>query len=35
MKYLLMDYVKELGWPELTTTEKQHWLRAYVAIWRQ
>lgn len=25
MKYLLMDYVQESGWHELTTAEKQHW----------
>jgi hypothetical protein len=31
MKFLLMDYVNESGWPELSTTEKQHWLGAYVA----
>ncbi len=31
MKYLLMDYVNESGWPELTRSEKQHWLGAYVA----
>ena len=31
MKYLLMDYVNESGWPELTTTEQQHWLGAYIA----
>jgi hypothetical protein len=31
MKYLLMDYVNESGWPELTTPEQQHWLGAYIA----
>jgi hypothetical protein len=31
MKYLLMDYVGESGWPALSTTEQQHWLGAYVA----
>ena len=31
MKYLLMDYVNESGWPKLTTAEKEHWLGAYVA----
>ncbi len=31
MKYILMDYVNEAGWPELTTDEKEHWLGAYRA----
>jgi hypothetical protein len=31
MKYILMDYVNEAGWPELTTAEKEHWLGAYIA----
>lgn len=31
MKYILMDYVGEGGWPELTDAEKQHWLGAYMA----
>ena len=31
MKYILMDYVGEAGWPELTSAEKEHWLGAYVA----
>ena len=31
MKYLLMDYVNEAGWPELTTAEQEHWLGAYKA----
>lgn len=29
MKYLLMDYVREAGWPELTRAEQEHWLGAY------
>ena len=31
MKYILMDYVNEAGWPELTDAEKDHWLGAYLA----
>jgi len=31
MQYLLMDYVNESGWPELTQDEKEHWLGAYRA----
>ncbi len=33
MKYILMDYVNEAGWPQLTSDEKEHWLgacRAYM-----
>jgi hypothetical protein len=32
MKYILMDYVNESGWPELTKEEKEHWLGAYRAF---
>jgi hypothetical protein len=31
MKFILMDYVNEAGWPRLTTPEKEHWLGAYIA----
>jgi hypothetical protein len=31
MKYILMDYVNEAGWPVLTRDEKVHWLGAYIA----
>lgn len=31
MKYILMDYVHEAGWPKLTSDEKEHWLGAYMA----
>ena len=31
MKYILLDYVNEAGWPELTKDEKEHWLGAYIA----
>ena len=31
MKYILMDYVKESGWPQLTRAEQEHWLGAYRA----
>src|ERR1044072_9168298 len=31
MKYILMDYVKETGWPELSKSEQEHWLGAYRA----
>src|SRR5579864_125558 len=31
MKYILMDYVGEAGWPKLTKAEQEHWLGAYLA----
>ncbi|HEU5262830.1 MAG TPA: YciI family protein [Gemmatimonadales bacterium] len=31
MKYMLMDYVGEAGWPQLTRAEQEHWLGAYKA----
>jgi hypothetical protein len=31
MKYMLMDYVHEAGWPQLTAAEQEHWLGAYRA----
>lgn len=31
MQYILMDYVNESGWPELTKSEQEHWLGAYRA----
>jgi hypothetical protein len=31
MKYMLMDYVVEAGWPQLTKEEQEHWLGAYKA----
>ena len=31
MKYILMDYVNEEGWPQLTKEEKQYWLGTYRA----
>ena len=31
MKYILMDYVKEEGWPQLTKEEKTYWLGTYRA----
>src|SRR5205085_55288 len=31
MQYILLDYVNESGWPELTKTEQEHWLGAYKA----
>src|SRR5438445_5126915 len=31
MKYILMDYVGEAGWPQLTKDEKEHWLGTYRA----
>ncbi len=31
MKYILMDYVYEPGWPQLTKGEQEHWLGAYKA----
>jgi hypothetical protein len=31
MKYILMDYVNEAGWPILTKAEQEHWLGAYKA----
>lgn len=32
MKYILMDYVREPGWTELTPAEQEHWLGAYRAF---
>ena len=31
MKYILLDYVNEAGWPTLTRAEQEHWLGAYRA----
>ncbi|HEX3436500.1 MAG TPA: YciI family protein [Pseudacidobacterium sp.] len=31
MKYILLDYVTESGWPTLTRDEQEHWLGAYKA----
>lgn len=31
MKYMLIDYVGEAGWPQLRKAEKEHWLGAYRA----
>jgi hypothetical protein len=31
MKYVLLDYVNESGWPQLTRDEQLHWLGAYRA----
>jgi|SRR5580692_6259326 hypothetical protein len=31
VKYILMDYVQEAGWPQLTRDEQIHWLGAYKA----
>ena len=31
MQYILLDYVNEGGWPELTKAEQEHWLGAYKA----
>jgi hypothetical protein len=31
MKYMLMDYVNEAGWPKLTKSEQERWLGAYRA----
>jgi hypothetical protein len=31
MKYILMDYVQEAGWTQLTKGDKEHWLGAYMA----
>ena len=31
MKYMLMDYVNEAGWPALATAEQERWLGAYRA----
>ena len=31
MKYVLLDYVGEAGWPQLTREEQKHWLGAYKA----
>jgi hypothetical protein len=31
MRYMLMDYVNESGWPALSRDEQIHWLGAYKA----
>jgi hypothetical protein len=31
MRYMLMDYVQEAGWPQLSKTEQERWLGAYKA----
>lgn len=31
MQFILMDYVGEAGWPQLTKAEQEHWLGAYRA----
>ena len=31
MKYILMDYITESGWPVLTKPEQEQWLGAYRA----
>jgi hypothetical protein len=31
MKYMLLDYVNESGWPALTRAEQERWLGAYRA----
>jgi hypothetical protein len=31
MKYILMDYVQEHGWTQLTRAEQEHWLGTYRA----
>ena len=31
MQYVLLDYVNETGWPELTRAEQERWLGAYKA----
>ncbi len=31
MQYLLLDYVFENGWPQLSRSEQEHWLGAYRA----
>jgi hypothetical protein len=31
MQYILLDYVNEAGWPELTAAEQAQWLGAYKA----
>ena len=31
MRYMLLDYVIEAGWPALSKAEQEHWLGAYRA----
>ena len=31
MQYILMDYVQDAGWRELTDADQEHWLGAYIA----
>lgn len=32
MKYMLMDYVVQAGWEQLTRADQEHWLGAYRAF---
>jgi hypothetical protein len=32
MRYVLMDYVQEAGWPQLSKDEQERWLGAYRAF---
>ena len=32
MKYILMDYVAESGWPQLSKAEQDHWLGVYIGF---
>ena len=32
MRYMLMDYVNEAGWPQLSKHEQRHWLGASKAM---
>lgn len=32
MQYILLDYVNEAGWPQLSRAEQQQWLGAYRAF---
>jgi hypothetical protein len=31
VKFILMDYVSEAGWPQLSKCEQEHWLGVYLA----
>jgi hypothetical protein len=34
MKYILLDYVNESGWPTLSRVEQEHWLEMYKGYMR-
>jgi hypothetical protein len=35
MRYILLDYVQEAGWPTLSRAEQEHWLGIYRSYMRE